>query len=279
MTMRKNKKHKNPGRFHAVMLLWLGITMFILLFPILAIIIMSFNTSKYGTLPFEFTLTWYRQLFESASLLSATAYSFWFSLIVSLTAAALGVTASLALRRLSKKWNETFPTLMNIPVIIPWLVQAVSLLLLFNLLGIGKSFASLFFGCLIAVMPHSFLITYSRVMTMDRYPEEAARTLGASGLRIFRDVTFPMIFPAVLSGLLMSFILCFNCFSIQYYLAPFGTNTLPMLIYTTIRAGYSPDINAIAAILTAVIAGIIFVMNKAGVDAGQLFGQGQKEGN
>ena len=82
--------------------------------------------------------------------------------------------ASLALRRMSRKWNRAFPTLMNVPVIIPWLVQAVALLLLFNYLGIGKSFASLFFGCLVAVMPHSFLITYSRIMTMDKYPEEGA---------------------------------------------------------------------------------------------------------
>lgn len=277
--MKKNRKGKITDKFHIAMILWLCMTMFILLFPILTIILMSFNTSKYGTLPFSFTWKWYEELFQSSALLSATAYSFWFSLLVSVTAAVLGITASLALRQLSRKWNKVFPTLMNIPVIIPWLVQAVSLLLLFNLLGIGKSFASLFFGCLIAVMPHSFLITYSRVMTMDRYPEEAARTLGASGFRIFRDVTLPMIFPAVLSGLLMSFILCFNCFSIQYYLAPFGTNTLPMLIYTTIRAGYSPDINALAAILTAVIAAAVLIMNKAGFDAGQLFGRGNsKEG-
>ena len=85
-------------------------------------------------------------------------------------------------------------------------------------------------------------------MTMDKYPEEASRTLGASPLRILWEVTLPMIFPAVLSGFLMSFVLCFNCFSIQYYLAPFGTYTLPMLIYTKIRAGYNPDINAYNAV-------------------------------
>lgn len=86
-----------------------------------------------------------------------------------------------------------------------------------------------------------------------------------------------MIFPAVLSGFLMSFVLCFNCFSIQYYLAPFGTYTLPMLIYTKIRAGYNPDINAIATLLTIAIAVVIFIMNRVGFDAGQLVGQGHKE--
>lgn len=276
--MKKRKKGAASNRgFNGVMIAWLCVTLFILLFPIFAIILMSFNTSKYGALPFEFTLKWYKQLFQSADLLSATWYSLWFSILVSTSAAVLGITASMALRRMSRKWNKAFPTLMNVPVIIPWLVQAVALLLLFNLLGIGKSFESLYFGCLVAVMPHSFLITYSRIMTMDKYPEEAGRTLGATSMRIFWDITLPMVFPAVLSGWLMSFVLCFNCFSIQYYLAPFGTYTLPMLIYTMIRAGYNPDINAIATILTIVIAIVIFIMNKIGFDAGQLVGQGHKE--
>ena len=88
-----------------------------------------------------------------------------------------------------------------------------------------------------------------------------------------------MIFPAVLSGFLcMSFVLCFNCFSIQYYLAPFGTYTLPMLIYTKIpRSADNPDINAIATLLTIAIAVVIFIMNRVGFDAGQLVGQGHKE--
>jgi len=276
--MKKRKKGAASDRgFNSVMMVWLCVTLFILLFPIFAIILMSFNTSKYGALPFEFTLKWHKQLFQSADLLSATWYSLWFSILVSTSAAVLGITASMALRRMSRKWNKAFPTLMNVPVIIPWLVQAVALLLLFNLLGIGKSFASLYFGCLVAVMPHSFLITYSRIMTMDKYPEEAGRTLGATSMRIFGDITLPMVFPAVLSGWLMSFVLCFNCFSIQYYLAPFGTYTLPMLIYTMIRAGYNPDINAIATILTIVIAIVIFIMSKIGFDAGQLVGQGHKE--
>ena len=134
--MKKRKKGAASDRgFNSVMMVWLCVTLFILLFPIFAIILMSFNTSKYGALPFEFTLKWYKQLFQSADLLSATWYSLWFSILVSTSAAVLGITASMALRRMSRKWNKAFPTLMNVPVIIPWLVQAVALLLLFNLLA------------------------------------------------------------------------------------------------------------------------------------------------
>ena len=153
--MKQNpKRNASARRFNTVLIVWLCLTFFFLLFPILGIAIMSFNSSKYGALPFEFTTKWYTELFRSADLLSATWYSLWFSLLVSLCAAVLGIMASLALRRMSRKWNRAFPTLMNVPVIIPWLVQAVALLLLFNYLGLGKSFASLFFGCLVAVMPH-----------------------------------------------------------------------------------------------------------------------------
>lgn len=163
--MKQNpKRSASARRFNTVLIVWLCLTFFFLLFPILGIAIMSFNSSKYGALPFDFTTKWYAELFRSADLISATWYSLWFSLLVSLCAAVLGIMASLALRRMSRKWNRAFPTLMNVPVIIPWLVQAVALLLLFNYLGIGKSFASLFFGCLVAVMPHSFLITYSRII-------------------------------------------------------------------------------------------------------------------
>lgn len=270
------KNHRQGRAYRAVMRIWLGLTMFILFFPIALIILMSFNTSRYGTFPFVFTTQWYIQLFTKSQLLESTVFSLWFSTAVSTVSAILGVTASLALRRLSRSWNRVFPTLMDVPVIVPWLVQGVSLLLLFNWLGLGRSVLSMFLGNLIAVMPHSFLLTYSRVMTMSPYPEEAGRTLGASGFRVFRDITFRMIFPAVLAGWLMSFVLCFNCFSIQYYLAPFGTYTLPMKIFTLIRAGCEPDINALATIMCVVTFLAIFLLNKIGFSADQLFGRGKK---
>ena len=136
--MKQNpKRSASARRFNTVLIVWLCLTFFFLLFPILGIAIMSFNSSKYGALPFDFTTKWYAELFRSADLISATWYSLWFSLLVSLCAAVLGIMASLALRRMSRKWNRAFPTLMNVPVIIPWLVQAVALLLLFNYLGIG----------------------------------------------------------------------------------------------------------------------------------------------
>ena len=269
-------KRKRDRIFGAVMRVWLALTMLLLFVPIALIILMSFNASKYGTFPFEFTLKWYQQLFSGSELIQSTIFSFWFSLAVSTVSAVLGILASLALRRLSKKWNKAFPTLMDVPVIVPWLVQGVALLLLFNWLGLGRSILSMFLGNLAAVMPHSFLLTYSRVMTMSPYAEEAGRTLGASGLRVFRDITFRMIFPAVLAGWLMSFVLCFNCFSLQYYLAPFGTYTLPMKIFTLIRSGCEPDINAIATIMCVVTFAAIFLLNKIGFSAEQLFGRGKK---
>ena len=273
----KQRTRTLPGRgFRLGMRIWLGGTFFLLFFPILSIIVMSFNTSKFGTFPFEFTLSWYQKLFGESELLASTGYSLWFSFAVSTCAALLGVTASLALQHLPKKWNRRFSVVCNIPIIIPWLVQAVALLLLFNLLGIGRSFTSLFLGNLITVLPHSFLLTYARVNSMDHGPEEAGRMLGASRLRVFWDITFPMIFPAVLAGWLMSFVLCFNCFSMQYYLAPFGTYTLPMRIFTMIRVGYDPDINAIATIMCVVSIIVILLLNKIGFTADQLMGGGKK---
>ncbi len=128
-----------PGLLAGILIVFF----FLLFFPILSIIVMSFNTSKFGTFPFEFTLSWYQKLFGESELLASTGYSLWFSFAVSTCAALLGVTASLALQHLPEKWNRRFSVVCNIPIIIPWLVQAVALLLLFNLLGIGRSFTSL----------------------------------------------------------------------------------------------------------------------------------------
>ena len=259
---------------------WIVLTMIFLFFPIAQIILMSFNTSVYGRLPIVFTTQWYVKLFTTSKLLGAAGFSLGFSLIVSLVSAVLGIMASLALRKFPTRLNNIFNTLMDVPLMIPWLVQAVSLLLLFSFVGIGRSIPSMFLGCLAAVMPHSFMLTYSRVMTMDPYPEEAGRTLGATPFQVFRDITFRMIFPAVLAGWLMSFVLCFNCFSLQYYLAPFGTYTLPMKIFTLIRSGSKPDMNALATIMVGITFAIILILNKIGFGADQLFGaprRGEKE--
>lgn len=269
----QQKKYQMNRNFNRVIRVWTGLTYFILFFPIAAIVIMSFNTSNYGMLPFNFTTKWYAELFEKSNLLPATWLSLKFSLLVGLTSCIIGTAASLALRKLSPKTNRIFAATMNIPIIIPWLVQSVALLLIFNMIGLGRTYTGMFAGNLIAVMPYSFLLTYASLQAMERSAEEAGKTLGATPFYVFKDITLPMIFPAVLSGGLMAFMVCFNNFVMQYYLAPFGVYTLPMEIFTLIRVGFRPDLNALSSILCVFSILIVLLLYKIGFSAKRMIQQ------
>ena len=221
--------------------------------------------------------------------------SFWMALLVTAICIVIAYPAAWAIAKIvPEKYRSTLIMVSIVPAFTSQLLLIYSIMTLMQTnglvmtpllkLGILPAGTSLMYtnGSVILILvyeylPYMILSLYSCLEKIDNNVISASHSLGASPLRILWEVTLPMIFPAVLSGFLMSFVLCFNCFSIQYYLAPFGTYTLPMLIYTKIRAGYNPDINAIATLLTIAIAVVIFIMNRVGFDAGQLVGQGHKE--
>lgn len=260
---------KGLNRFCRV---WLYIIYAVLFIPIFIVVLMSFNQSEYGTFPIKFTLDWYILLFTESDLLSATWLSIWFSFVVALAAVVIGVMASFGMRGMSKKALNMFSTLLNVPIIIPWLVLSTALLILFNAVGIGRSYCGMFLGNLTVVIPYVVLIVFGRMSGTDTMPEEAARTLGASSLRILWDITLPEAFPAILSGGLMSFMVCFNNFVVQYYLAPFGVRTLPLEIYNMVRVGYKPDMNALASVIMLFSVILVVMVTKLGFKAGNISG-------
>ena len=167
---------------------------------------------------------------------------------------------------------------MQLPITIPWLVQGVSLLLILNLLGVGRSYFGMFCGNLICVLPYVVMLVLGRFASADRTPEAAARLLGASPMRVFFDITAPMLLPGVLAGGMMSFIICFNSFCIQYYLAPFGVRTLPVEVFTLIRTGYKADLNALATLMILLSLLVILLLNRMGYSSASLFAPGARKG-
>ena len=184
----------------------------------------------------------------------------------------IGTMTSFGLQAYAPKWANRFNFLLQLPIIIPWLVSAISLLLLFSFLGSGRSVVSMFLGNLIVVLPYVVLLVNGRFVSMDRSPEAAARLLGASPVRVFFDVTLPAITPGILAGGIMAMIMCFNNFVMQYYLIPIGVQTLPTLVFTRIRSGYQADLNALSAIIVLVAVVIVVILSKLGFSAGGLFG-------
>ncbi len=264
--------------FRRVMVLCLWIVLAFMYIPIIAIIGMSFNATSYGRFPYVFTLDWYKTLFSTSNLLPAALFSLRFALYVTIAAVILGTLCSFGLQYFAPKAAKRFNFVLQLPIIIPWLVTAISLLLLFSFVGAGRGYVTMFFGNLIVVLPYVVLLVNGRFEEMDRTPESAARLLGASSTRVFFDITLPAIFPGMMAGGIMAMIMCFNNFVIQYYLVPVGANTLPTLVFTRIRSGYQADLNALSAIIVLAAIILVIVISKLGFSAGSLFGMGGGSG-
>jgi ABC-type spermidine/putrescine transport system permease subunit II len=226
-------------------------TLALLFTPLLIVVALSFNDSRFGTLPFEPSLRWYRQLLADRSLFTATRLSVQLSVLVALASAVVGTMLATWLVRYGRRLTVLVNGALLSAVTIPWLILGIAMLVIFNAVGIGRSWTALFLGCLVISLPYHVFIVVARLRTLDPALEEAARSLGASAVRTQARVILPLLAPAILGGSLMAFVICFNNFVIQYFLAPFGVRTLPLEIYTLVRTGYQPDINALATIVIA----------------------------
>ncbi len=252
-----------------VMAAALGLTLALLFIPLAIIILLSFDLSPYGTFPFQGTLKWYAALFAGSGLLGPTGLSLQLSSLVALSAAVFGTMAAVWLdRRASRIGAALFNAALVSAITVPWLILGLAMLLVVNVIGLGRSLVAIYLGLLATTLPYVVFIVAARLRVLDRDLEHAARSLGASPLATFLGITAPLIFPAVLSGTLMSFVVSFNNFLIQYFLAPFGVQTLPLKIYTLIRVGYLPDLNALATLIVGATCGLILLLVRLGLRAG-----------
>ncbi|MBT9258660.1 MAG: ABC transporter permease [Clostridiales bacterium] len=234
-----------------------------LLLPMAVIILLSFNASPYGTLPFVPTGRWYQVLFsEESQLLSAAYLSLKLSFEVAAGGVLLGTPLGLWWARIRGFPRAFAGFLLAAAVTVPWLILAVAMLFLFNALGLGRSYLSMYLGNVAVSLPYIALLVAARAATLDPSLEEAARSLGARPSQVFRFITLPLLMPAVLAGAMMVFMVTFNNFVLQYFLAPFGVRTLPLEIYTLVRVGYRPDINALATFLVALALLAAFLLHR-----------------
>lgn len=244
-------------------LLWTAFTtlVYVAMFvPIAYLVAMSFNTSPYGTLPWHFTTEWYAQLFREPGLAHTTLQTLLMSAVIAVACAAAGTMAALGMARagLPRPLVDALQAVNLIPVTVPWLVLGVTMLLFLLLVGSGRSVPNLYLGNMVVVLPYVTVLVFTRLQGERFEEEEAGAQLGASGLRIFLVITLPKLVPSILAGSIMAFMVSFNNFLIQYYLAPFGFNTLPMEIYGLVRSGVRPDINALSTFL--VVASVVLVL-------------------
>ena len=261
-----------------VLRVWLVLVLVFCFSPLAIVAILSFNRSPYGTLPFEFTIKWYRQLFTEQALLTATWRNVVLSAGVGLSAAILGTPLALWLRRAPRILSLPVRTALMGAITIPWLLLAVGMLVVLRQIGFGRGLTAMYLGCLAVSLPYVVFMVQTRLDSLDPALEHAAQSLGARPFAVFLRVTLPMIASAVAAGGFMAFITCFNNFVIQYFTAPIGYRTLPLEIYTMVKMGYKPDINALGTILVVISIALVVALQRLTGNAGRLLTMSKGEG-
>jgi spermidine/putrescine transport system permease protein len=237
-----------------------GLILVLLYAPIGVMIAFSFNESKYLRWT-GFTLDWYRRMADNRDLKSALATTLVLAAVATAASTVLGTLAALAARR-SFRGKRLYTTLVSLPVMVPDIVLAISMLALFRRADLKPSILTAIIAHTTFNLSYVALVISARLEGMDRSVELAAQDLGASPVRAFWKVTFPAIFPGILSGGLLAFTLSFDDFVITYFTIGSDETTLPVLIYSMVRFGVTPEINAISTVILAVSLVLIVVALK-----------------
>ena len=222
--------------------------------PILLLVVCSFNASRLVTVWGGFSTQWYAALFRNEALMSAAWVTLRVGLVSATLATVLGTLAALALTRFGRFRGRTlFTGLIYAPMVMPEVITGLSLLLFFVALNLDRGFWTIVLAHVTFTMCFVAVVVQSRLVGFDRALEEAALDLGATPLRAFFSVTLPLIAPAVAAGFLLAFTLSIDDLVIASFTAGPGATTLPMRIYSQVRLGVTPEINAASTILIALV--------------------------
>jgi spermidine/putrescine transport system permease protein len=232
--------------------IYLGLVLIFLYAPILVMALMSFNASEFYALPFHFTLDWYEKLSGNEAILRAALRSVWIALATVALATTIGTSAAIALFRYDFPGKRLLNALLFPPIAIPWLITGTAMLVFFFWIGVGRGAPAVLLGHVALALPYVIVVVGARLKTFDVQLEEAARSLGASQWQITFMVTLPWIASGIVAGALFAFAVSFDQFVVSYFLAQPGDATLPVLIYTAIRKGFTPEINAISTIIIVI---------------------------
>jgi len=230
-----------------------AIAFLMLYVPLLALVVYSFlgPTDGPGS-PLGWTLEWYGKILRNRLVLDAFNVSLYVGLWSTLVSTLLGTMAALAIERLRFPGRKLFDAITLVPLIMPEIVLGLALLIWFVALRITLGSVSIILAHVTFSISYVIITVKARLAGFDDSLEEAARDLGASPWQTFWKVTFPLIWPGILSGALMAFTLSFDDFLITFFTAGVGSDTLPLKIYAMIKFGVSPEINALSTLMLGV---------------------------
>jgi len=232
--------------------------------PILLLIVYSFNASKLVTVWAGFSTQWYASAFANESLMNAAWVTVQVAFVSASIATILGTLAALALSRYTRfRGRLLFSGMIYAPLVMPEVITGLSLLLLFVAIGLNRGMTTIILAHITFSMCFVAVVVQSRLSSFDRSLEEAALDLGATPMRAFISVTLPIIAPAVLAGWMLAFTLSLDDLVIAQFNSGPGATTLPMKIFSQVRLGVTPEINAICAILVGIVATGVIITSLA----------------
>ena len=258
---------KRGGGFPKFMLVFGLLFLYV---PILSLIGFSFNASRLATIWGGFSFKWYGSLFENDQILDAAQRSLEIALITATVATVLGTMAGYAMARLGRfRGRVLFGGMISAPLVMPDVITGLSMLLMFitlaNMIGwpAERGMTTLAIAHITFCMSYVAIVVQSRLTSMDISLEEAAMDLGSRPVRVLFDITLPIISPAMVSGWLLCFTLSLDDLVISSFVTGPGSTTLPILIYSKVKLGVTPDINALASILILVVTVLVVVASIA----------------
>ena len=247
---------KNRTKLPQLYLVFLLIIMYL---PILLVVLYSFNGGRLSSVWEGFSLRWYGTLFRDAAIFEALRNSLRLAAVTCLLAAVIGTLGAVGMQRLRSRTTGPIEYLSTLPIMIPEIILGMVFMAFFSLLGLPFGMTTLVIGHTAFCIPYVFMLVKARLVGMDPSLAEAARDLGAGEAQVFLHITLPLITPAILSGMLLSFAMSMDDVIISIFVTGVSINTLPIKIYSQIKFGVTPEINALCTLMLAATVALVLL--------------------
>ena len=259
--MSLSKKQKRQRREDIIGALYSILIYSVLYIPVLVMMIFSFNDQRYNYYWNGFTTQWYSKLFSNSAVIG----SLWYSVIIAVLATVISVTigtiGALGLRKYEFRGRKFINNMLYIPIIVPEIVMAVALLIIFMKIGIALGMGTILIGHCTFCIPYAVVTIKGRISGDGYSMEEASMDLGANRIQTFLRVTLPSIMPGVMSAAFLSFTLSIDDVVMSNMLAGAKNSTLPVLILSMNKTGVTPDVNALTTIMILIIVAAMILNN------------------
>ena len=231
-----------------------------LFLPIIVLVMYSFNESSTNIVFKGFTLKWFKELFNNKDLLEAFFNTLLIAGVSTVISTIVGVISAVGLHKYNFKLKKFINILLYIPIVIPEIVLGISLLSMYTLMKLNLGIPTIILSHIVFSIPYVIVSVRSAITDEISSIEEASNDLGVGHLKTFWYVTLPAIMPGIISGASLAFTLSLDDVVISYFTAGPGSNTLPLNMYSIIKTGITPDVNALTTIVLLIVVGVLTVM-------------------